>query len=204
MSMEEENIIPTMTGGGDTQVTVPVMVPVTGVPSTTDSGTIPRSTAVHVFYTLRDPRHHDGVLYQQSMMYQQSQLRWGHFNPESTEETYVLTHGPRRDSRFDRGLYEDPGYPLYGATEEAMGHVWITDHMRECSDRRLMKEDYKVDARVEVLEWGQREIKRGFEEVILAIPDMDWESWQSQEFPSRTRGSQFLNQGDWPPNAPKT
>ncbi|KAL8190348.1 UNVERIFIED_CONTAM: hypothetical protein K2H54_048906 [Gekko kuhli] len=143
--------------------TIPVTVPVTGVPSTMDSGTIPRSTAVHVFYTPRGPWHHDGVLYQQSKMYQRSQLQWGHFNPESTEETYILTHGPQRDSRFNMGLYEDPGYPLYRATEEVTGCMWISDRTRECSDRRLMEEGYEVDARVKVLERGQQEIKRDLE-----------------------------------------
>ncbi|KAL8172604.1 UNVERIFIED_CONTAM: hypothetical protein K2H54_001936 [Gekko kuhli] len=93
-------------------------------------------------------------------------------SPESTEETSVLNQGPKRDSRFYMGLYEDPGYPLYGATKDAASHVWITDHTRERSDCRLMEEDYEVDACVEVLEWGHWEIKRDLKEVILAIPDM--------------------------------
>ncbi|KAL8179120.1 UNVERIFIED_CONTAM: hypothetical protein K2H54_060299 [Gekko kuhli] len=134
MSGEEENIIPTITLGATltTQASVPVTVPVTGVPSTTDIGTVLKSTV-----------------------------------------PYILTRGPRRDSRFDTVLYEDPGYPHYGATEEATVRMCVTDHTRECSDCRLLEEkDYEADARIEMLELGQQEIKQNLEEVILAIPDM--------------------------------
>ncbi|KAL8203163.1 UNVERIFIED_CONTAM: hypothetical protein K2H54_043544 [Gekko kuhli] len=124
MSGEKENIIPTMTGGATptTQASVPVM----GVPSTTDSGTVPN-------------------------------------RPRPTCSTH----------REARGTMTGCCTNKYGATEEAAGWMWVTEHTRECSDHRLLEEeDYEVDARVEVLERGQREIKRDLKEVILAIPDV--------------------------------
>ncbi|KAL8163024.1 UNVERIFIED_CONTAM: hypothetical protein K2H54_003021 [Gekko kuhli] len=172
MSMTEDDITPTMTGGATptTQTGVPVT---TGPLTTTDSGTIPQSTVVPAFYPPAGPRHHDGILYQQSKMYQhlyqQQPLWWGHFNPDSTEEMYVLTRGPRRDSWFDVGLCEDVGYPQY----EVAGQRWVTDCTQERSDCCLKEdEEYDVDARVEALERGQQEMRRDLEEVILTIPDI--------------------------------
>ncbi|KAL8207018.1 UNVERIFIED_CONTAM: hypothetical protein K2H54_039883 [Gekko kuhli] len=72
----------------------------------------------------------------------------------------------------EQGLYEDHGYPQYRVTEEAAGQMRVTNHTRECSNHRLLEEDYNVGTHVKVLEWGQWEIKQDLKEVILSIPDM--------------------------------
>ncbi|KAL8221239.1 UNVERIFIED_CONTAM: hypothetical protein K2H54_061969 [Gekko kuhli] len=124
MSAAEDGIAPSTTRGATptTQVTVSVTTrPLT----TVDNGTIPKSMEVPVFYTLPGLQHHDGILYQQSKMYQhlyqQQPLQWGHFNLDSTEEMYILMCGPWRDSRFKPGLCDDNGYPHYGVPGEVTG-----------------------------------------------------------------------------------
>ncbi|KAL8186085.1 UNVERIFIED_CONTAM: hypothetical protein K2H54_063075 [Gekko kuhli] len=106
MSGEEENIIPTTTGGATptTQAMVPVTVPVTGIPSTTD-----------------------------------------------TCSTHREAHGTmmgcctnERNSQFDTGLYEDPSYPQYGATEEATGQMWVTNRTRKRSDQRTWRRTMRL------------------------------------------------------------
>ncbi|KAL8162982.1 UNVERIFIED_CONTAM: hypothetical protein K2H54_002576 [Gekko kuhli] len=106
-------------------------------------------------------------------LYQKNPLWWGHFNPESTEDMYVLTRGPWRDSLFEPGLCDHFGYSQFGVMDEMAGQRWVMDSTQERSDRRLLEEeDYNVDAWVEALERGQQEMKRDLEEVVLAIPDM--------------------------------
>ncbi|KAL8182841.1 UNVERIFIED_CONTAM: hypothetical protein K2H54_003192 [Gekko kuhli] len=113
---------------------------------------------------------------QRSKMFQQlyqQPLRWGHFNPDSTEETYVLTCGPWRESQFEPGLCKDYGYPQYGVSGEVAHQRWVTKRTRERSNCRLLGgEDYNAEARTKALEQGQREMKGDLEEVIRAIPDM--------------------------------
>ncbi|KAL8185416.1 UNVERIFIED_CONTAM: hypothetical protein K2H54_050572 [Gekko kuhli] len=44
-----------------------------------------------------------------------SLTQWGHFNPGSTMETYILTEGPQRDSRWDpqtQGGYQASSYSM--------------------------------------------------------------------------------------------
>ncbi|KAL8186623.1 UNVERIFIED_CONTAM: hypothetical protein K2H54_001445 [Gekko kuhli] len=141
-----------------------------------DGRTISKSTAVTAFYTPSGPRHHDGIRYQQSKMYQhlyqQNPLQWGYFNPESTEETYVLTRGPQRNSRFELGLCDDFGYPQFGVTGEMASQKWVMGRTQERSDCGLLEEEYDVDAQVKALEWGQQDMKRDLKEVILDVPDM--------------------------------
>ncbi|KAL8206944.1 UNVERIFIED_CONTAM: hypothetical protein K2H54_036795 [Gekko kuhli] len=187
MSVADDDIAPSATGGA-TPITQ-VMVPVTTGPLTTvDSRTIPKLTAEPVFYTLSGPQHHDETLYQQSKMYQhlyqQQPLQWGHFNPDSTEETV-------------------PG--------EVADQRWVMDRTQERSDHRILEEgDYNVDARIEALEQGQWEMKRDLKEVILAISDMtnllnrDWENHWRQEPPSQINEARALTRGGQLPNAPRT
>ncbi|KAL8163023.1 UNVERIFIED_CONTAM: hypothetical protein K2H54_002965 [Gekko kuhli] len=71
-----------------------------------------------------------------------SPLRWSQFNVESTQETYLLTQGSRRDSQFDVGLFQED------------------------------EEEDDVEQRLDTLERAQRKFNRDLEEVIQAIPDM--------------------------------
>ncbi|KAL8219228.1 UNVERIFIED_CONTAM: hypothetical protein K2H54_014342 [Gekko kuhli] len=104
MSMAENDITPTMTGGATptTQTGVPVT---TGPLMSDDSGTIPKSMAVLAFCTPSGPRYHDGILYQQNKMYQhlyqQQPLQWGHFNPDSTEETECSDRHLEEDEKYN-------------------------------------------------------------------------------------------------------
>ncbi|KAL8170076.1 UNVERIFIED_CONTAM: hypothetical protein K2H54_062866 [Gekko kuhli] len=169
MSVAEDDIAPSTTGGATptTQASVPIT---TGPLTTTDSGAILRLTAVPLFYTPSGPQHHDRLLCQQSEMFQQlyqQPLRWGHFNPDSTEEMYVLTRGPQRDSQFELGLCENYGYPQYGMPGEVADQRCVTEGTRERSDCWFLQKDYDADACIKALEQGQREMKRDLDEVIL-------------------------------------
>ncbi|KAL8219329.1 UNVERIFIED_CONTAM: hypothetical protein K2H54_056718 [Gekko kuhli] len=64
------------------------------VPTTTDTTTNPPVTEA--------PNRLLPSPYPMFPLIPQGQLtQWGQFNPDSTTETYVLTEGPRRDSRWD-------------------------------------------------------------------------------------------------------
>ncbi|KAL8219170.1 UNVERIFIED_CONTAM: hypothetical protein K2H54_010427 [Gekko kuhli] len=118
--------------GEDDASTVPVTM--TEVPTTTASQPITTGTSSGSTTGTTMPRPRpdsafgDPTFYTPSGLIHQGerllQPRWGHFNPGSTMETYILTEGLRRDSQWDpqtQGGYEassystDPGGSLEGS-----------------------------------------------------------------------------------------
>ncbi|KAL8177455.1 UNVERIFIED_CONTAM: hypothetical protein K2H54_006891, partial [Gekko kuhli] len=194
MSGSEEELIPTTTAGSTptTQSDVPVTM---GAP-----GTILKTTIL-VFYTLLGPRYYDGVLYQQIGLYHgphpSQALQWGHFHPDSTEETYVLTQGPRRDSCFDM---RDPlPYPLPRVRPDRQ---WVTSHTQEQRGRHLEKgedEDDDFGTWLEALERGQQRMQRNIEEVVLTIPNLVIRALRAEREAEQARGSQQQQQQASPP-----
>ncbi|KAL8175798.1 UNVERIFIED_CONTAM: DNA-directed RNA polymerase I subunit RPA1 [Gekko kuhli] len=132
MSGEEETPIPTR---GVTVVLVTTLSPVTVPPMTMNVEAVPKTTSTHIFLTLKRP---------QQKLYQQ-----GQFSPDSTEETYVLTQGPWRDSQFDSGLCPESSDPRYQMTLEASTKAWVTDCTRERSGCRSPEDlEYGLDRRL--------------------------------------------------------
>ncbi|KAL8221546.1 UNVERIFIED_CONTAM: hypothetical protein K2H54_069441 [Gekko kuhli] len=127
-------------------------------------GTVPKTTLAHIFLMPRGPRQ---------QLYQLGQLRWGQFNLDSKEETYVLMKGPQRDNQFNIGMYPESSSLLHGMTSEAATRAWVTDRMRECSGHRSLEdEEYGLGQWLTAVEQIQQRMMQEFEEVILAIPDM--------------------------------
>ncbi|KAL8172684.1 UNVERIFIED_CONTAM: hypothetical protein K2H54_007973 [Gekko kuhli] len=101
------------------------------------------------YYTPQAPQYFIGI----KGMLGTALLQWSQFNMESTQETYLLTQGPRRDSQFDMGLFSNLSsqeYLLPNDEEEE-------DDVEQCLD---------------ALKRAQRKFHRDLEEVIRAIPDM--------------------------------
>ncbi|XP_015265094.1 PREDICTED: coiled-coil domain-containing protein 162-like [Gekko japonicus] len=120
-----------------TQTEVPVTTtpPVTAPIPTQSLGTVPKMSMAKLFLTLRGPRQ----LARQS--YQPGSLRWGQFNPDSTE-MYSLTQGPRRDSRFDIGFQSDASFLPFGGTSEAATGAWVTGSSKACSGPTSLEEEF--------------------------------------------------------------
>ncbi|KAL8172639.1 UNVERIFIED_CONTAM: hypothetical protein K2H54_004456 [Gekko kuhli] len=96
MSAAEDDITPTTTGGviPATQTTVPVTL---GPLTMTDSGTIPKLTAVPAFDTSLGPRDHDGILYQQ--IWSVGQSCWPEVGDRCTRE--CSNHRLEVDEEYD-------------------------------------------------------------------------------------------------------
>ncbi|KAL8174527.1 UNVERIFIED_CONTAM: hypothetical protein K2H54_048227 [Gekko kuhli] len=101
-------------------------------------------------------------------------LRWGHFNVESTQEIYLLTQGPRRESLFNVGprIWQ----PDFGTKRSWWAHAsqaWITDRLKEHKEILLTEEEEEeVEQRLGALERTQEKFHRDLEEVIRVILGM--------------------------------
>ncbi|KAL8182846.1 UNVERIFIED_CONTAM: hypothetical protein K2H54_003480 [Gekko kuhli] len=99
-------------------------------------------------------------------------LRQDNFNMESTQEIYLLTQGPRRESLFDMGTFQGFGGQTLGPSGVGgvtTGQAWITKWLEERKDYLLAEEDEKedeVEQRLGVLEGAQGKFQRDLEEVI--------------------------------------
>ncbi|KAL8221652.1 UNVERIFIED_CONTAM: hypothetical protein K2H54_073483 [Gekko kuhli] len=118
-----------------------------------------------------------------------SLTQWGHFNPGSTMETYILTEGPRRDSRWDpktQGGYQassystDPGGSLEGSSSEwyeqapdgCEGTPAEIEVPMEGATGGVEDEDDLWMRRLATLEANQVKIQRHLEEVMMTISEM--------------------------------
>ncbi|KAL8185609.1 UNVERIFIED_CONTAM: hypothetical protein K2H54_055918 [Gekko kuhli] len=68
MTGSEEELVPA-TMARSTPMTRSEVPVTTGAPVTTDTGTVPKTMMIPVFYTPLGPHYYDGVLYQQSRLY---------------------------------------------------------------------------------------------------------------------------------------
>ncbi|KAL8220605.1 UNVERIFIED_CONTAM: hypothetical protein K2H54_050339 [Gekko kuhli] len=139
MSGEEGHGTPATTADHTLVTTAIVLVSTTPPVSVFGGGTIPRYLYPMPYYTPRAPQYLSGIRGMPGM----SPLRWSEFNVESMQETYLLTQGPRRDSQFDVGLFQEED-----------------------------EEENDVEQRLDTLKRAQRKFNRDLEEVIRAIPDM--------------------------------
>ncbi|KAL8190347.1 UNVERIFIED_CONTAM: hypothetical protein K2H54_048894 [Gekko kuhli] len=100
--------------------------------------------------------------------------QWGHFHPESTAETYLLTEGPRRDSRWDpqghmayQTLHGDAG----GETSLVWLKLWQGGMRTPPAKQVIVEDDNEEDEddqwtnRLANLERDQDNILRNLEEV---------------------------------------
>ncbi|KAL8207235.1 UNVERIFIED_CONTAM: hypothetical protein K2H54_049644 [Gekko kuhli] len=111
----------------------------------------------------------------------QGQLtQWSQFKPDSTAEMYVLTKGPRRDSRWDLPgplVYQPiPGYGL-GETSSVWTETRPRDREAPVEEQVELEDDeYKDEEdwgpRLAALEKGQQKIQRNLEDVMLTIPEI--------------------------------
>ncbi|KAL8215403.1 UNVERIFIED_CONTAM: hypothetical protein K2H54_000959 [Gekko kuhli] len=112
-----------------------------GTPATTAEQTLVITAVVPVSTT---PPYLSGI----RKMPGRSPLRWSQFNMESTQETYLLTQGPRRDTQFDVGLFQGLGSQvpgLSGAMGANGGQAWITERSKERKQYLLPEEDEEED-----------------------------------------------------------
>ncbi|KAL8221255.1 UNVERIFIED_CONTAM: hypothetical protein K2H54_062249 [Gekko kuhli] len=117
-----------------------------------------------------------------------SLTQWGHFNPGSTTETYLLTEGPCRESPWD--LPGDSGYQASGfstnpgGSEDSLAR-WYKE-LSEGRTRVVAKIEVPVEGpirggddeddlwmrRMAAIETGQLNLQRHLEEVVRAILEM--------------------------------
>ncbi|KAL8199235.1 UNVERIFIED_CONTAM: hypothetical protein K2H54_037761 [Gekko kuhli] len=105
-------------------------------------------------------------------------MQWSQFDMQSTQETYLLTQGPRRESLFDSELFlglvgQAAGPSRVGGASAS--RAWIMERSKERKDYLLTKgneEKDGVNQRLDALERTQGKFCWDLEEVIRAIPDM--------------------------------
>ncbi|KAL8219091.1 UNVERIFIED_CONTAM: hypothetical protein K2H54_005216 [Gekko kuhli] len=98
-----------------------------------------------------------------------SLTQWGHFNPGSTTETYLLMEGQRRESPWDPQA--PSGYQIScfstdpGGAMEGFSAGWYEDALDGCGGT-------PAEVEMTAIENNQINLQRHLEEVMRAIPEM--------------------------------
>ncbi|KAL8221335.1 UNVERIFIED_CONTAM: hypothetical protein K2H54_066060 [Gekko kuhli] len=174
MSREEDHEAPVTTTELTPVTTAVVPVSTTHPVSVFRGGIIPRHLYPIPYYTPWAPQYFSRIRGMLGM----TLLRWSQFNVELTQETYLLTQGPRRDSQFDMGLFPNFGGQVPGQSgveEVAANRAWIMERSKDCKEYLLPKDEEEeddVEQCPDALERAQKKFHWDLEEVIRAIPDM--------------------------------
>ncbi|KAL8181286.1 UNVERIFIED_CONTAM: hypothetical protein K2H54_052411 [Gekko kuhli] len=107
-------------------------------------GMFPRHLYLALCYTPRAPQYLSGY----RGLHGIAPLRWDHFNVESTQETYLLTQGPRRESLFNMGMSQGFGGQTWGPSGvggATAGQAWITECLKEREYYLLAEKDEEED-----------------------------------------------------------